>query len=396
MPLNPFQLDQISTEYYVKGFVLGRNALYIHMKYTYPPPNPSPIGNSPYTSRDDIGEWLKYQVVNQRFQYQRKPKVVSSMIPVRPFHSISIDLIDKSKQPSLVIKKGLVRKSYHYIFVIIDNFSRYMYCFPLENKQPKTLTREFMNFYEDIFEKFPYLNELEEPIGFCHMDNGGEFKGEFKAKLEELDIGISNTIPYMPQSNSLVERSNGIIKRIFNKLIFIHADQEYSKWSEYLDQAVEIYNNKINTTIGVTPAQAVQYEHVEDYNNVIESVKGKAIKPAPFQNSYAEGQVVRLRIPKGKLDKFDKPNWSQQKYTITSVLQQSQDDVDETTAKPTRYKITPIDGGREQSVKYVRESLLAIPPILKPPKMTSPPLPPRGLVGYNVNINYDFLNDFIA
>ena len=95
------------------------------MKKTYPSPNPSPIGNSSYTSRDDIAEWLKYQEVNQRFQYQRKPRVVSSMIPIRPFHSISIDLIDKSNQPSLVIKNGLVRKSYHYMFVIVDNFSRF-------------------------------------------------------------------------------------------------------------------------------------------------------------------------------------------------------------------------------------------------------------------------------
>ena len=321
MPLNPFQLEQISDEYYAKGFVLGRNALYIHMKQTYPSPNPSPIGNSSYTSRDDIAEWLKYQEVNQRFQYQRKPRVVSSIIPIRPFHSISIDLIDKSNQPSLVINKGLVKKSYHYIFVIVDNFSRYMYCFPLENKQPRTLTTAFMEFYDDIFVRFPFLNQLDEPIGFCHMDNGGEFKREFKDKLDELNIGVSNTIPYMPQSNSIVERSNGILKRIFNKLIFIHANQEYSKWSEYLDQAVQIYNNKINTTIGVTPAQAVEYEHEDDYNNVINSVKDKAIKPSPFQNSYAEGQVVRLRIPKGKLDKFDKPNWSEQKYTITTVLQ---------------------------------------------------------------------------
>ena len=99
MPLNPFQLEQISDEYYAKDFVLGRNTLYIHMKQTYPSPNPSPIGNSSHTSRGDIAEWLKYQEVNQRFQYQRKPRVVSSMIPIRPFHSISIDLIDKSNQP---------------------------------------------------------------------------------------------------------------------------------------------------------------------------------------------------------------------------------------------------------------------------------------------------------
>jgi hypothetical protein len=51
----------------------------------------------------------------------------------------------------------------------------------------------------------------------------------------------------------------------------------------------------------VTPAQAVEFEHEENYYNVINSVKDKTIKPSPFQNSYAEGQVVRLRIPKGKL-----------------------------------------------------------------------------------------------
>jgi hypothetical protein len=104
-----------------------------------------------------------------------------------------------------------------------------MYCFPLGNEQPRTLTTAFMEFYGDIFVRFPLLNQLDKPIGFCHMDNVGEFKREFKDKLDELNIGISNTFLYMPQSNSIVERSNGILKRIFNKLIFIDADQNYSK-----------------------------------------------------------------------------------------------------------------------------------------------------------------------
>jgi hypothetical protein len=38
LPLHPFQLEQISDEYYAKGFVLGRNALYIHMKKLIPRP----------------------------------------------------------------------------------------------------------------------------------------------------------------------------------------------------------------------------------------------------------------------------------------------------------------------------------------------------------------------
>jgi hypothetical protein len=34
------------------------------------------------------------------------------------------------------------------------------------NKQPRTLTTAFMEFYDDIFVSFPFLNQLTEPIGF--------------------------------------------------------------------------------------------------------------------------------------------------------------------------------------------------------------------------------------
>jgi hypothetical protein len=111
--LTPQQLEIISDEYYLKGFVHGRNRLYDHLKALYP---------GVFDSRNNIGEWLKYQVVNQFFQYQKKPKVVSSEFPRRPFNSLSLDLIDKSIEASY--KKGL---QYRYILVIIDNFSRYIF-----------------------------------------------------------------------------------------------------------------------------------------------------------------------------------------------------------------------------------------------------------------------------
>jgi len=43
--LTPQQLELVSDEYYVKGFVHGRNRLYDHMRATYP---------DIFTSRDDI------------------------------------------------------------------------------------------------------------------------------------------------------------------------------------------------------------------------------------------------------------------------------------------------------------------------------------------------------
>jgi hypothetical protein len=110
----------------------------------------------------------------------------------------------------------------------------------------------------------------------------------------------------------------------------------------------------------------------------------KEIKPSPFQNSYAEGLVVRLRMLKGKLGKFDKPNRSDQKCTITTVLQQSEDSINHTSAKLSRYKRTPF-GGRKKSAGYVGKSLLEILEILKPPKKSTPPLPPIGFDGHTAN-----------
>jgi hypothetical protein len=108
--LTPQQLQVFSDEYHVNGFVHGRDRLYDHLRPSYP---------GVFNSRDDIGEWFKYQEVNQYFQYQKKTGVVISMIPRRPFHSLSLDLIVKSNRPSY-----RNRRSYRYILSIIDNFSR--------------------------------------------------------------------------------------------------------------------------------------------------------------------------------------------------------------------------------------------------------------------------------
>ena len=111
------------------------------------------------------------------------------------------------------------------------------------------------------------------------------------------------------------------------------------------------------------------FEQKEDIDDVKESITGKAIKPAPYQNSYKINQHVRLRIPKNKLDKFDRENWSSQIFKITRVIFPTKKEMEGEAAKPVRYRIQPINSngnliGKEQVHNYVRESLLAIPPLL--------------------------------
>ena len=347
--LNVKQLEAISTEYYYYNFVFGRDKLYEHLKSKYP--------KMQFDSRDDVGEWLKYQEVNQLFQFQRKPKTVSSMIPIRPFHSLSLDLIDKSNKPS---------NNYRYILVIIDNFSRYVWCYPLKRKTPAETNKALQDFLNEIYNSW-YLGN--NPIKFIHFDNGSEFKNEFAATLKQENIRISNTIPYMPQSNSIVERFNGTIKRIINKLIFTHANKNYSKWSEYLEEAVKIYNDTTHSSTGKTPNEAVMIRNQVNLKEITNMISDNNIKPLVYQNSYKEGQHVRLRVSKGKLDKFDKNNFSEQKYKITNVIIPTDTELKKAAAKPTRYKIRPIDDdgnfeGKEQDPLYIKESILAIPPLL--------------------------------
>ena len=123
--LTNLRLQQISDEYYVKGYVLGRDLLSDHMSYTY---NAAALPQDLYHLRDDIMEWLKYQPVHTMHQRQMKPTKIRSFKPNYPFHSFSIDLIDYSKNASVYTDPHTnITHTYFYILIIIDNYSRFMW-----------------------------------------------------------------------------------------------------------------------------------------------------------------------------------------------------------------------------------------------------------------------------
>ena len=367
--LNPKQLQAVSDEYYVKGYMLGRTNLYAHMKRTHSELN--------FDSRNAIEGWLKYQEVNQLFEYQKKPIVVSSMVQRRPFHSISLDLIDRQNKPSMNIdpKNKNIIGLYHYILVIIDNFSRYMWTFPLETKQTKDAGAALTKFFEQLHDKAKWnLPKKDHLIKYIQMDNGSEFNKEFEAAIRKEDgkIKISKTIPYMPQSNSIVERSNGILKRILNKLIFVNGNQEWDRWSEFLPQATEIYNNKMVKSTNMIPSEAIELKEADEWDGVVDHIqKQSKVTPQPLQKTFAPFQRVRLRKPKGSLSKFDKENWTSDIYIITQINKQSKRSMDASMAKATKYFISkirnenPLELYPEEKTPYLKQNLLRIPPLLK-------------------------------
>jgi hypothetical protein len=63
----------------------------------------------------------------------------------------------------------------------------------------------------------------------------------------------------MPQSNSIVEKANGVIKLIFN-----HANEDYSKCSNFIVDAVKIYNDTKKNSTGKIPNNAALFQQKED------------------------------------------------------------------------------------------------------------------------------------
>ena len=64
------------------------------------------------------------------------------------------------------------------------------------------------------------------------------------------------------------------------------------------------------------------------------------------------------------------------------MTQQTQNNLNNAAAKPTRYRITPIGSTVESDIRYAKENLLPIPPLLQPPPPVVIPQGPANLPGY--------------
>ncbi len=85
-------------------------------------------------------------------------------------HSFSIDLIDYSKNGSTYTDPTNTSYTFYYILVIIDNYFRFMWAYPMESKMANRTAYYFYMWYTTR-----YLSTRIAPPAFFQFDNGGEF-----------------------------------------------------------------------------------------------------------------------------------------------------------------------------------------------------------------------------
>ena len=209
----------------------------------------------------------------------------------------SIDLAD------MIDYKISNNKGYRYIFIIIDNFSRFLWAIPLKNYHSQTITNEFSNIL---------TTSKRKPLKI-ESDRGMEWNNSIFQNLL-----ITKKIHHYSRSTdkgpSIVERVIRTIRNLLKKPVFERGNAD---WLSELPSVIKQYNNTIHHSIKMTPIQASKKSNEKIVCNKLRD-KRKTQKP---KNKL--GDLVRTADIKRVFSKGDSRNWSYKLYTITEVVHHS-------------------------------------------------------------------------
>jgi len=211
-----------------------------------------------------------------------------------------------------------------YILVVMDVKSRYVWAKQMKDKTAKLTNKMFKELFKEVGAKPKYL--------WC--DQGKEFYNKDVEKLlSENNIQIYST--FGDHKAALIERFNKTLKGWMYKSFTENNDHE---WINILDDLIEKYNNKIHSTLGISPREA--YFHPEKIKQKVRFIKSKASK-------YKVGDLVRIAKSKGIFEKGYTANWSIELFKILKVL----------PTTPVTYQIEDLSGDVIQGSFYDAELL---------------------------------------
>ena len=206
----------------------------------------------------------------------------------------SIDLADMKDY------KTSNNKGFRYIFIIIDNFSKYLWAIPLKNKYSQTITNEFSNILTESKRK---------PIKI-ESDRGSEFYNSIFQKFLK-NKNIHHYSRYTDKGPSIAERVIRTVRNLLKKLVF---EKGKADWLSELPSVIKKYNNTIHHSMKMTPIQAskkinekIIYSNLQD--------KRKKLNP-----KFKLGQLVRTADIKRVFSRGDSTNYSYKLYTITEII----------------------------------------------------------------------------
>ena len=196
----------------------------------------------------------------------------------------SIDLAD------MIDYKISNNKGFRYIFIVIDNFSKYLWAIPLKNKYSQTITNEFSNVL---------TTSKRKPLKL-ESDRGSEFYNTiFQNFLKSKNI--QHYSRYTDIGPSIAERVIRTIRNLLKKPVF---EKGNADWISELPCVTKQYNNTIHHSIKMTPNQASKKVNEKE---VFSNLRDRRVKQQP---KFKLGQLVRTADIKKVFSKGDSTNYS--------------------------------------------------------------------------------------
>lgn len=240
----------------------GRDALYSRLRKLYV-----------NLHRSELERLIRQTEMNEiRRNERNEAKVVTPLVVTRPMEQLQMDLIDMH---AFANKNAGI----NYVLVIVDCFSKYLWTFPLKNKEAKSVVDSLSALFMR-YEGFPRI---------LQSDNGGEFAAkESRMWYESNGIIYRTSRPNRPSTNGQVERTNGTLKGAIISDFIRSGEYSFTNW---LDGYVMAYNTMVHTSTGVTP---------------FELHKGRAMSWMPNKDTQDTLATLRLQWDIDKLNKDTK------------------------------------------------------------------------------------------
>lgn len=221
---------------------------------------------------------------------------------------------------------------YKWILTSIDTFTRKVGAEALRYKNSKWVSSGL----KKILDGYDHVSVVQ-------SDNGTEFLNPmFQKVLEDRNIKHLTSKPYTPTSQGYIERFNGTLKSMINKLMTASSD---NNWKDDLPILIENYNDSIHDITKKAPNEVEKND--EEVKKRLDKKKNK--NPNKIKDDLVIGDEVRVVLKKSALDKKGTNTYSKEIYTIVRVFK---------SKKPfnlNQYKLEDEDGDLIKGVYNITE-----------------------------------------
>ena len=153
-----------------------------------------------------------------------------------------------------------------YLLCIIDTFSKYGYCYILNNKRSDTVLGNIKDF----------INKFGKPLSI-QSDNGKEFANSLLSEYcINNNIKLIHGRPYHPQSQGVIESFNKEVKRLL-EVKYMENSKNFSIYTS-LPDVLKIYNDNIHSTTKFRPIDIFGTTDKKIIKKVIANIKNSQKK----------------------------------------------------------------------------------------------------------------------